>query len=153
MSKLNGAVRRAVQIAAGAAAAATVIISGAGGASAASPPVTPSPGGDNIWPIINLDRCGGPIQVSRDTVPGRTDLLGVTLTPTGNFGASPQCAAPVKLEWVNGIAPFGHAVTVTVDKPGPTRVDIPIGAGVSLLSVQTLGVPAFGTSQYVWMQP
>ncbi|MDJ0401728.1 hypothetical protein [Rhodococcus rhodochrous] len=153
MSKLNGAVRRAVQIAAGVAATAAVIISGAGGASAASPPVTPSPGGDNIWPIINLDRCGGPIQVSRGTVPGRTDLLGVTLTPTGNFGASSECVAPVKLEWVNGIAPFGHAVTVTVDRPGPTRVDIPIGAGASLLTVQTLGVPAFGTSQYVWMQP
>ena len=153
MSKLNGAVRRAIQTAAGVAAAATLAVSGAGVASAAPPPATPSPGGDNIWPIINLDRCGGPIQISRDTVPGRTDLLSVTLTPTGSFGATPECAAPVKVEWVNGIAPFGHAATVTVDRPGPTRVDIPIGAGVSLLAVQTLGVPAFGTSQYVWMQP
>ena len=153
MSKLNGAVRRVVQVAAGVATAATLVVSGAGVASAAPPPATPSPGGDNVWPVVNLDRCGGPIQISRESVPGRTDLLGVILTPTGDFGASLECAAPVKVEWLNGIAPFGHAVTVTVDRPGSTRVDIPIGAGVSLLTVQTLGVPAFGTSQYVWMQP
>lgn len=153
MSKLNGAVRHAVQVAAGVAAVAAMVVSGAGVASAVSPPATPNPGGDNVWPVANLDRCGGPIHVSRESVPGRTDLLGVVLTPMGNFGASPACSAPVKVEWVNGIAPFGHVATITVDRPGPTRVDIPIGAGVSLLTVQTLEVPAFGTSQYVWMQP
>ncbi|WP_174565247.1 hypothetical protein [Rhodococcus zopfii] len=153
MSKLNGAVRRVIQAAAGVATAATLTVSGAGVASAAPPPATPSIAGDNISPLMNVERCGGPIQVSLDSVPGRTDLLGVSFTPTGAFGASPECAAPVKVEWINGIAPFAHVASVTVDKPGPTRIDVPVGAGVSLLTTQTPAVSSIGTSQYVWMQP
>lgn len=150
---LNGAVRRTVQVAAGACAVAALIVSGAGVASAVSPPVTPSVAGDNVWPIFNLDRCGGPIHVTRESVPGRPDMLGVIFTPTAAFGSSPACAAPVKVEWLNGVIPFSHAAHVTVDKPGPTRIDIPIGAGASLLTVQGFGVAALGVSQWVWMQP
>lgn len=96
MSKLNGAVRRVIQAAAGGVAtAATLTVSGAGGvASAAPPPATPSIAGDNISPLMNVERCGGPIQVSLDSVPGRTDLLGVSFTPTGAFGGASRSARP-----------------------------------------------------------
>ncbi|NMM92598.1 hypothetical protein B2J88_51705 [Rhodococcus sp. SRB_17] len=81
-----------------------------------------------MWLIVNLDRCGGPIQVAKESVPGCTDMLGVIFTPTGAFGASPACTAPMRMEWMNGIVPFNHIAAVTVDRPGPTRIDIPIGA-------------------------
>ncbi|MFC4604394.1 hypothetical protein [Rhodococcus kronopolitis] len=48
----------------------------------------------------------------------------------------------MKVEWLKGVVPFSHVAHVTVDRSGPTRIDMPIGAGASLLTVQGFGVRA-----------
>ena len=135
-----------------AAVAAALVGAGTGVASADVPPATPSPTGDDIVPVGDLGACGGPIHVDRDTDRGRPGNLGITVTPRGGLGASPQCATTVQVDWINGIAPFAHTIQQPLDH-GPIHLDVPAGAGVNLVTVSVLPQRAFAASNWVWIAP
>lgn len=124
-----------------------------GVASADTPPVTPSIGGDDIWPVENLEACGGPIHLDRETDRERPGNLEIIATPRGAFGASSQCATTIQIDWINGIAPFVHTTWAQLDRAGATRIDIPAGAGVSLVTVSVVPQRALAVSNYVWIAP
>ena len=134
-------------VAVSAAAAAIALVTNAV-AAADVPPRTPGIMGDDIVQLDNSGPCNGPIHVVFETSANRPGNLSVLLTPRGTFGASPACATNIQVDWINGIAPFTHTLRVPVDN-GPTRIDVPTGAGVSLVNVSNFPLRALAISSYV----
>lgn len=147
-------IRRRVALAA----SAVAVVAGAAVATTGTAAATPVPVlqllGTALVPIPT-GQCHGSIEVAYEHVPGRPDLAEAVFTPTGTWGAIPDCEVPVQFAWINGVFPFTHGHQVTVAN-GRTTTIIDPGAGVSLLvslPTQAPGTPGWGTSGYMWLQP
>ncbi|WP_420878949.1 hypothetical protein [Rhodococcus sp. (in: high G+C Gram-positive bacteria)] len=154
MSIRRSVTRGAAVAAATAALAVGAAVTTAGTASAAPVPML-SPTGYNIVPVPQ-GACHGTVAVGFESVPGRTDQVEVTFTPTGTYGAIGGCEVPVNVTVTNGIAPFTHVVPAMV-AGGRTSTIVTAGQGVSMLSVAANtylgGLPSWGVSGYMWLQP
>ncbi|WP_072687327.1 hypothetical protein [Rhodococcus marinonascens] len=157
MSKAHSAIRA---LAATALAAASVIgLTGVASAQEAQPPVLRPDVfkrggilGDDVVHFLSRG-CGGVVHTRIQDHPEEPGMATITLTSQGR--AAPGCDATMKAIWVDGVFPFEHVQYLPLDggvgPQEPVSYQVPIGAGVSLMSIGSASHIAKGVSHYIYI--